>query len=152
MGHCLHLMHITVKEVGALYAQQRSRLSRGGCLVHLPAGTAMADDIGVIRHLTQEEIVHTPALCPQAVCRGLCRIMEQGKKLGAAAEVSAAFQVDMAAVSPQMVRGGIITALLLPAVAVVQRRGLARLKTAVNGIAVGVKIRYHRSLLTEKRF
>ena len=145
-------MHITVDEVGALYTQQRSRLSRGGCLVHLPAGTAMADDIGVIRHLTQEEIVHPPALCPQTVCRGLCRIMEQGKKLGAAAELSAAFQVDMAAVSPQMGRGGIITALLLPAVAVVQRRGLARLKTTVNGIAMGVKIRYHHSLLTEKHF
>ena len=112
----------------------------------------MADDIGVIRHLTQEEIIHPPALCPQAVCRSLCRIMEQGEKLSTAAELSAAFQVDMAVVFSQMGRGGVIAALLLPVLAVIQRRGLARLKAAVNGIAVGVKIRYHHSLLTEKRF
>ena len=152
LSHCLHLIHVAVDEVGALDAQQRGRLSFGHRLVHLPTGTAMAGDVGVIIHLAQEEIVHPPALCPQAVCGSLCRIMEQGKKLSTAAELSAAFQVDMAAVFSQMSRCGIIAALLLPAVAVVQRRGLARLKAAVNGIAVGVKIRYHRSLLTEKHF
>ena len=81
------------------------------------------------------------------------RIVEQGKELGAAAELPPPLQVDMAAVLPQMTGGCIIAALFLPALAVLQGGNLTGLHAAVNGITMGVKIGYHRvNLLIEKHF
>ncbi len=146
-------MYVAVDEVGALDAQQRGHLALGHRFLHLRAGAAVSCDVGVIRHLPQEEVVHPLALGPHAVSRSLRRVVKQGKELGAAAELPPPLQVDMAAVLPQMTGGCIIAALFLPALAVLQGGSLTGLHAAVNGITMGVKIGYHRvNLLIEKHF
>ena len=145
-------MYVAVHEVGALDAQQCRHLALRYRFIHLRAGAAVACHIGVVRHLPQEEVMHPPALRPHTVSRSLRRVVEQGEKLGAAAELPSPLQINMAAVFPQVGGRGVIAALLLPVFAIVQRGSLAGLQTAVNGIAVGVKIGQHNSLLIEKRF
>ena len=142
IGHGFDLMYITFDQIGALYAQQGCHFPVFYGAVDLRAGAAMADEIGVCFHFLHKAIMQPPALRPHTVLRRIRRVKKQGKKLTEARKLPASHKVNMPFIFTQAAALGKKPLLFLRVFPEIQRHFPACHHTAVDGVTVGVKIRY----------
>ena len=113
----------------------------------------MGDAVPVFIHFPQKALVQSLALGEHPVRRGFFRIPIQGEKLSIPGKIPSSHQVNVSAVFPQTAAGGIVSLLLRRVCLHLQSCAeTAIFLAAVNGVTVGVKIRYFQFASTSNAF